>query len=428
MSDNAKIKVKKYNFSRPPKRANLFLMWIARMIAHSQLKGFNLKIDKVNMEGLKPPYLLLGSHASEMDFCVMYNAILPYKRANNVVAIDAIRDHGDWLMRSLGCICKRKFIRDLPLVRNIKHCLKKYGDIVCMYPEARYSLDGCRSYIPPAVGKLAKLLAIPVVTLKMDGNFIIGPQWNKTRQVLPLHAEIKQIVTAEEVTELTAAEINDRILKNLEHDDFAYQRDNNILNKYPKRAEGLHNLLYRCPHCNTEFETYSEGTKLWCAKCGKEWNMEENGQLTAVEGETYFSHIPDWFNWQRKLVREEVRSGKYLFDEEVEVHTLPSTKRFYSHGRGRLTQTAEKTVLTCTAYGEPTEVEWKAAELESAHIEYDYPFEKKKYKNNIFGDCIDLSVEDESYWLHPVNKRTQITKFSLATEEIHSLALEKLKS
>ena len=420
-------KIKKYDFKRKPKRASRFLMWVARtfMVAPA-LKGHNLKIERKNMEGLKAPYLLLATHASEIDFSVMVRAVWPERRLNSVTAIDALRDHGDWLMRSVGCIAKRKFIKDYDLIRNMRYCAKQYGDIVCIYPEARYSLDGCISYIPPSVGKLCKLLGIPVVTLRMFGNFISCPQWNKNEQRLPLKAEIEQIVTAEELKTISVDEINARINDRFTRDDFAYQLENKIENKYARRAEGLHNILYRCPHCNTEFKMYSKGTRLYCEECGKGWQMSTLGQLSAEEGETEFAHIPDWFNWERKLVREEVRSGKYRFEDEVEVHTLPNAKKFVSQGRGKLVQTCEATVLDCTAYGEEKHLVWEATELESAHIEYDYPFEKKKYKLD-FGDCIDLSTPEDSYWCHPVNKRTQLTKFSFATEEIYFLALEKVK-
>ncbi len=38
-----------------------------------------------------------------------------------------------------------------------------------------------------------------------------------------------------------------------------------------------------------------------------------------------------------------------------------------------------------------------------------------------------ISTNDDSYWLHPVGLRDQLTKISLATEEIFLLAKEKVK-
>ncbi|MGN0807919.1 MAG: hypothetical protein ACI4MN_05700 [Candidatus Coproplasma sp.] len=422
-------KVKKYNFSRKPKRASKLWMWITRtFVITYRMRGVKAEIKKVNMEGLKPPYILLATHASEMDFCLEYLSVLPYKRVNNVVAIYGIRDMGDWLMRSVGSIAKRQFVRDFDLIRNLIYCVKEYGDIVCMYPEAMFSLDGCASYIPPSVGKMCKLLGIPVVVLNMQGSFIISPQWNKTRQPCPQRATITQIVNAEEIKTLSADVINERILKAFERDDFKYQYDNKIENNYKNRAHGLHSILYQCPHCKKEFEMYSEGTRLWCNSCGKGWQMTNLGRLEAEEGETEFPHIPDWFNWEKANVREEVRSGKYHYEGEVEVHTLPNAKKFEHHGKGKLTHTIDGAVLDATVYGEPVHLEWKSAGLYSVHIEYDFPFFKKWYKRDLFlGDCVNLSTKDDSFWLHPSTERDQITKISLATIEIHALALENLK-
>lgn len=420
-------KIKRYDFTRRPKKQNRFLMWFARQfVVKPHFRGRKLTICKKGMEGIKPPYLLLATHASMTDFYVMFKAISPY-HSNNVVAIDAVRDVGDGIMRTMGCICKRKFVKDYSLIRNMKYAAEHYGDIVCVYPEARYTLDGCASFLPDAMGKMCRLMGLPVVVLRMYGNFVMSPQWNKTEQKLPLRADLELIATAKETKELSSEELNARIRKAFERDDYAYQREMGIENKYPRRANGLHHILYQCPCCNTEFKMYSEGTRLWCSACGKAWQMSELGELSAEEGETEFSHIPDWFRWERENVRREVREGTYYYEDEVTVHTLPNAKRFYDQGRGRLVQSCEGTKLYCTAYGEEKKLEWAGTELESIHVEYDYPFRKEKYKKNIFGDCVDISTADDSYWLHPVNNRDQLTKLSFATEEIYFLAQEIIK-
>ena len=244
---------------------------------------------------------------------------------------------------------------------------------------------------------------------------------------MPLEAELECIATEEEVKTLSVPELNARIREKLDRDDFSWQYERGYRNVSPTRAQGLHSILYQCPHCKTQFEMHSEGTRLWCEACGKSWQMTELSRLVAENGETEFEHIPDWTAWERANVREEVRSGTYRFESEVHVHTLPNAKRFYDQGRGRLVQTAEGTVLDCTAYGEPKHLEWSAAELESVHIEYDYPYNKKKYKKNIIGDCVDISTPDDSYWCAPVGLRDQITKISYATEEIYLFAKEKLE-
>ena len=319
---------KRYDFARKPKKPSKLWMWIANKFAiDPRLKGRPVTINKINMEGIEPPYLLLATHASMLDFPLMYKAVAPYG-ANNVVAIDAIRDVGDWLMRQLGCICKRKFVKDLHLIKNMKYSIETLGDIVCVYPEARYSFDGTTSFLPDSLGKSGKLMKVPVVVLRMYGPFISAPQWNKVEQHLPLRADLVCVANAEEVKTLSAAELNARIHKELQRDEYAWQKEEGIRNTYEKRAEGLHHILYQCPHCKKEFEMYTKGTKIWCNACKKVWEMSELGELHAEEGETEFSHIPDWMAWERQNVREEVESGRYRFEDEVTVHTLPTPSAF----------------------------------------------------------------------------------------------------
>ena len=420
-------KIQHYDFSRKPLRPSKFWMWLARNFAiRPRLKGRKVTVVKQNMEGIKPPYLLFVTHASMLDFPAMYTAVAPYD-ANNVVAIDAIRDVGDFLMRRLGCICKRKFVKDLHLIRNMRYCAEHYDTIVCVYPEARYSLDGTTGFLPDSLGKMCKLMNVPAVVLRLYGTFVNAPQWNKDEQYLPIRCELECIATAEEVKALPAEELNRRAHEALQRDDYAYQRAEGLELENPRRADGLHNILYQCPHCGKEFMMYSEGTRLWCASCGKGWQMSTLSELTAEEGETEFSHIPDWMKWERENVRREVREGRYRFEADVTVHTLPNAKRFYDQGKGKFIQTCEGTRILCTAYGEEKDLYWAGTELESVHIEYDYPYRKDKYKKNIFGDCIDISTHDDSFWLHPIGLRDRLTKVSLATEEIYLLAKEKVK-
>ena len=419
--------IKHYDFSRKPLKPSGLWMWAARTFAIApRLKGRTVTVKKINMDAIKPPYLLFVTHASMLDFPAMYTAVAPYN-ANNVVAIDAIRDVGDFIMRRLGCIGKRKFVKDYHLIKHMRYCADKLKSIVCVYPEARYSLDGTTGFLPDSLGKTGKILNIPVVVLRLYGTFITAPQWNKDEQYIPLKCELECVANQEEIMSLSADEVNRRIHVAMQRDDYAYQRAEKIELTNPDRANGLHNILYQCPHCGKEFMMHSSGSQLWCEACGKSWQMSTLSVLTAQTGETEFSYIPDWVAWERENVRREVRDGTYRFEADVTVHTLPNAKRFYDQGMGHLVQTCEGTRLTCTAYKEERDLFWEGAELESTHIEYDYTYSKEKYKKNIFGDCVDISTREDSYWLHPVGLRDQLTKLSLATEEIFLLSKEKIK-
>lgn len=407
-------KPKSFDFSKKPKNP-CFLMSVAKhIISFPDLRKRKFTLEKINMEGLEGPYLMLVTHSSMVDFNVMLKATHPHK-VNNVMTLEGFNTYTEPLMRSLGVLGTRKYINDMNLIRNIKYCIEKLGNTFVLFPEARYSLDGCTSYIPSSTAKLIKVLKVPVVVLKIQGNFITCPQWNKINKKTHVEAQMVQIITREECKDITLDEIAARIRENFAYDDYKWQLDNKIKIDHPKRAEGLHALLYKCPHCKEESQMDSKGAKLFCNACGKTWEMDEYGQLHALDGKTEFSHIPDWSNWERACVRKEIEEGTYYFEDTVRVETLPGSLKFYKQGEGTLIQTPEGTTLKCNYYGEEYTLFRSAKSLESMHIEYDYLGR---------GDCVDISIPDDSFWCY-VSKKDCITKISFATEEIHKLAVKK---
>jgi len=410
----AKDKIRHFDFAKKP-ISPCFLFWLAKVIiSKPDLKKRNFKLTKTNMEGIKGPFLMLVTHSSMVDFNIMIASTEEYPhKVNNVMTLEGFNTYTEILMRSLGVLGTRKFITDIHLVKNIKYCIEKLNNIFVLFPEARYSLDGCTSYIPESVGKIAKLMKVPLVVVRVHGNFVTCPQWNKKNKKTYVEAEMIQIATADELKVMTVDEINKKIREYFVYDDFKWQLENQIKIDDPGRADGLHCLLYKCPACKAEHEMDSKGTKLWCRHCGKYWDMDEYGQLHALEGETEFSHIPDWSNWERECVREEIENGTYYFEDEVRVETLPGSLRFYKQGMGKLIQTPEETRVECNYYGEPYTLVRSAKSLESMHIEYDYLGR---------GDCVDISIPDDSFWCY-VSKRDVITKISFATEEIHKRAV-----
>lgn len=404
--------VKKYDFTTKPSRGNILLYMAAWMLSLPSMKYHHLELKKEGMEGLKAPYLLFSNHQSFYDLKVLQTALFPH-RANYVAAIDAFALHGNGIMHGLGCIAKRKFLpMDLALIKNMRYSVDVLKKICVMYPEARFSLDGKRSYIPFSTAKLVKLLKVPLVTLNMHGCYTANPQFSQKKyKHVPIKAEMKLIASAEQVEKMTAEEIYSKIVESLDYDDYDYQLQNNIRITDPDRAKGLGSLLYQCPHCYTEHSMTASGTTLRCEHCGKAYEYTELGELRALDGETEFSHIPDWFDWQRENVRKEVASGKYHFEDEVEVWTLPSSKKFVKHGKGKIVHTLDGFRLVCEAYGQPTDVFWKSEDTYGLHIEYNF---RDK------ADVIDISKMNESFWLYPT-KKCVITKLSLAFEEIFKL-------
>ena len=399
--------IPRFDMTKKPGKMHLKpLIWLLctpSLITHKN------KLTKINMDGIKPPYLLLCNHNAFMDFKVAMKAIFPYG-ANYVVAIDGFLKR-EGLLRFIGCICKRKFTKDILLIKQLRRVVDA-GQIAAIYPEARYSLCGTTAVLPASLGKLVKFLNVPVVTLICNGHHVNSPFWN-----LPDHgvkgttATMTCLLTSEDVKNKTHEEIFSTIEKAFVYDDFRWQKENRVRIAYKKRAQGLHKVLYQCPACKTEYRMSSEGITLRCGACGKEWEMSEYGELQAKSGETEFSHIPDWYEWERGNVRSEVERGEYNFHCSARVDALPNAKGYIDIGAAELTHNMDGFTL-CGAYqGEPYEVQIAAPTLYSCHIEYDY---LGKY-----GDCVDLNTAKDTLYIYPKDCLFSVTKIALATEELY---------
>lgn len=398
--------IQRFDTARPPQRQHLG--WLIRLLSAPVLRRHRNRLTKIRMEGVKAPYLLLCNHNAFMDFMVASRAIWP-ARANFIVAIDGFLNR-EWLLRFIGCICTRKFTVDLPLVKNMLRAAK-HGDVVALYPEARYSLCGTTAVLPDSVGKLAKKMGVPVVTLLCHGHHINSPFWNlRDRGVKGTEAELRCLLTAEELKETNVEKINARIREAFVYDEYAWQKERGIRVTKPWRAEGLHKVLYQCPCCGTEYRMNSRGTKLFCESCGAEWEMTELGELCAVNAETRFSHIPDWYEWERENVRREVEEGRYTFSCAAHVSALPQA-RFIPIGKATLRH--DMTGFTLETEREGT-VHIPAKNQYSCHIEYEY---LGKY-----GDCIDLNTPTDTLYIYPEGCAFSVTKLALATEELYRFA------
>lgn len=410
---------KRYKTARYPLRQRGFWVWLIWLLSKIAIAGKKYKVEKINMEDLKPPYLLLSNHMHFIDFELTAQGTYPYP-VSNVVNIDGYVNRF-FLLEWIGAIATRKFTQDLHLVKSIRKVLQR-GDILAMYPEARYSPCGTTSFMPDSLGKLIRMNKVPVVAVVHHGNHLYAPFWNfRKKRNVPLHTTMKLILTPEQIAEMTVDEINATVRRELQYDDYRYQKDNGIRITEPYRAEGLHKVLYQCPHCMTESKMDSKGTELFCTQCGKRWNWNEDGTLQALEGETEFDHIPDWFDWERQQVKAQIERGEFSFEDEVEVYSLPRVWRYIPLGKAKLTQDPEKGFQLEGFYrGQRYYIHREPAQTNSLHVEYDFGFLGKR-------DCLDVSTENDSFYCVPT-KPNIITKLAFATEEIYLRSQKTVKA
>lgn len=400
-----------FDTQRKPERPKKYLLPVEWIGAFFLLLPVGGSVTKINCEGLEPPYLLLQNHASFVDFPMAARAMYP-NSSGWVISIEEFIGR-EWLLRGIGGIYKRKFTSDLTVVKHILTMLTKLNCSVTMFPEARFSLAGVNEQIDGALGKLAKKAKCPVVVYIQHGNFLRSPQWCKRPyRKVPVSGVFHQVVTREEVQTLSAAEIQRRIEEAFHYDDYQWQYDNRIEITSPYRAHNIHRILYQCPHCGKEFMMNSDHTQLWCEHCGARWEMDALGRLHGLNVEERFQHVPDWYNWERENVRQEVAAGRYAFEDTVRLERIVSAKTgFETLGTVKLTHGTDGFRMEGTLdNGEPFAFHRSTASMMSCHIEYDFKGR---------GDAIDLATLHDTYFVFPLTAHNVLTKLHFATEELH---------
>lgn len=405
MKTNKKGDMTPFDMKKRPCGQSPLLMPIVWGASFILTRKFGLKIKRTDIRGLKPPYLVISTHQGFTDYYVAPLSVFP-RRASYVSDMEGFAAFGDRLYRKVGCIGKRRFVTDVSVLNNIKYALYKNKSIVFIFPEARHSNAGTTSMLPDSLGKLVKYLNVPTAVLSVHGSYLASPFWDEehTRKV-PVRAEIKLLYTKEQIRELSGDEIQRRLQRELDYDEYKWQYDNKIKISFKKRAEGLSMVLYRCISCGKEFSTGDGDSGILCTACGKKWEMSEYGRLIDTKsGEEI--HIPDWYNWERERVREETKQESYRCEFNVTVEALPNEKGFVPMGEGRLEHDREGFALEIK--GERLFFPTKA--LPSVQTEYNY---KGK------GKCIVLSTKDCCYYIYCLSGDFNPTKLQFAAEELY---------
>lgn len=292
----------------PSRLLNAFILaglklWLGRRIKYKMIR---------NVDKLERPSIVLCNHGSFIDFA--YFALSLGMVKPHVVATRQYfygKKLGRFLKR-LGCIPKSLFTNDVESIKNCLQVLKNNG-ILVICPEARLSTAGDFEDIQPGtMGFLRKMGAnATIYTIKFGGDYLAMPKWarrgNKRyiRKGSLVEAELNQLFAKGESMQVTPDEFERKVLSALDYNNFEWLKQHPEL-RYPQGnlAEGLENLLYRCPKCNSEFTLTSSENTLSCSHCGFSNTMDDRYVFTAKESK--FSNLQQWYYWQKDVLKNQI--------------------------------------------------------------------------------------------------------------------------
>ena len=375
---------------------NKFFIWAGlTFFGNSYLK--KLKFTQNGSINVEPPFLVLSNHCSHAELFAI--AKMLYPNLTNTIGAHTQLHKKAFLLKKLGILPKRQFANDVSIVRDSKRILEK-GRILTIFPEGKLSVDGTQSPLTPSIAKFVKMMKVPVVLLTFHGSYLHRPRWANSNRNVPLKVDV-QTLSKEQIETTSKDELFETIKNALSYDDCAYQRDNDILIDSDDLVEGLNKILYKCPHCQAEFQIVSAKNKLCCLECGSVFTMQPNGLITGKSAK--FDSVSSWYRWQQERVEKQVKSN-YYFEQNCLVEEIPNKKYKslgvgnYKHDLNGITLTINNEVLT-----------WQSSSLHTLSFDNDH---------------IYLSTPNNTYRLTFSNTNGELTKENIATEQIFNLLLK----
>ena len=186
-----------------------------------------------------------------------------------------------------------------------------------MMPEARLSTIGKFEDIQPSTYDFIKKMGVPVYVINIRGDYLAKPKWGKgIRRGSLVEAELNPLFTAEELKTLDLSEIERRTLDALYYDELEWLKTRpEVRYRSRKMAEGLENILTRCPECGGRYTLKTKGKTLFCECCSMRTSVDSRYQFAP---EFKFDNFRDMYDWQKEKMREEILADEnFSLESEV---------------------------------------------------------------------------------------------------------------
>jgi ribosomal protein L37AE/L43A len=145
-----------------------------------------------------------------------------------------------------------------------------------------------------------------LVTYKITGGYYVSPIWgtSKCRKGFVSGAPVK-VYTKEEIEKLSEDEIYEIIKSDLYENAHTTQEKLHKKYKGKNLAEGLENLIFKCPSCGDVDKLKSTGNVVTCEKCNNSFSINEYGELANIS----YKNIFELYNWQEKEICKDIKKN-----------------------------------------------------------------------------------------------------------------------
>ena len=398
-----------HHHAQPPKKSALcyFIARIASAITAKLI--FKRHFIRNEIKGKSGPMVIIANHQCALDFVNLIGATK--KRMTFVISesfYSTLPVKG--IIKGMGVIPKQQFQTGVREVMAMKHAVDR-GEILTVYPAGLMCEDGSSTPIPETTYKFLKWLGADIYVARSYGSYFVMPKWTKGLRRGHTYIDIYKLFSKDELSEADEDTVRHRVNNALLFD--AYREQENLKVKYKNGyvIEGLENVLYKCPHCKSEFSMKVENqSEIFCEKCGFRHVSDEYGFLhNKSEIGEEMRYPSDWnemiLNDLYKEIAEDPESATSLSVKFLTVNN--EKKRFENAGEGEVQLDRRHFFVKGEINGEMRELSIPTATFASL------PFSPGKY--------FELQHGEEIFRCVPEDPR-QVTKFVNKVKIYHGIA------
>lgn len=369
--------------------------WIVSIVIFF-FKGVRIRQYRKINEEIKTPCIVLCNHGSFIDFAYA-GRLLRKNRPNFIVArLYFYKKALANLIRRVGCFPKSMFATDIESAKNCLRVLKS-GGVLAMMPEARLSTAGKFEDIQESTYDFLKKAGVPVYSIKIKGDYFAKPKWGKgLRRGAVVEATLDKLFSANELAELSREEIKTRVENRLRYDEFAWLEKRPEQHYRSKRlAEGLENILSKCPKCHQKYTIITKGHDVCCENCGK---LATINSRYGFDKNAPFENFSFWYEWQTEELRKEIEH-----DPEF---SLVSQVEFFLPSKDGKTMLRHVGHGTCTLNREGLTYIPKVEKDDNKPLHFDY----KQIYRLLFGagENFEIYVGQTIHYFVPKERRSAV--------------------
>lgn len=310
-----KNRTQKDNRPRKPDRVIMALAAFYTVLAFDT----KIKIRLKNSVGeIEKPAIVLCNHGSFVDFVYAGRILRKYRPQFITARLYFYHNLLRRVLHRVGCIPKSMFASDLENAKNALSVISD-GGVLSMMPEARLSTIGKFEGIQDTTYKFIRRMGVPVYTVHLCGDYLCDPKWGSgVRKGSLVEAEFKPLLTKEEVKTLSLEELQQRIDDALYYDEFAWLEEHPEIHYQSKKlAEGLENILFKCPDCGAVCSLTTKGHTITCTNCQKSYELNDRYGFDANKP---FDNFASWYEWQSDELKKEILANPdYKLTSKVEL-------------------------------------------------------------------------------------------------------------